>query len=389
MMKRLKVLEVQDCFYPSVDGPIEVMNGIARTFEKNGYGEVDILVPEYPEKVEVEGLKVYRCKSVPTRGGYRAALPWFDGRVKKLIKKGGYDIIHLHSPFLIPRYALNLGKKLNIPVVFTVHTKFRDEAYNLVKSKGLRNFVMNYILKTIDGCDGITSVCKGMIDTLGDYGSTRTVDVKVIYNATSMPRNAADPERVAEIRKKHDLDGKVTFVFAGRLVEAKNVQFSIKALGEVKRRGFDNFKFLIIGDGVYRSTLERLAESEGIAQNVEFVGRISDKKLIAEYFAAGDLLLFPSVFDNASIVLLESAANGLPAATVEGSCSAERIENGVNGYAWELSESVWADELVKILKDPSQLKAVSEGAKDKFYIGWDEVTKEYYEYYLSVIENKK
>lgn len=204
-----------------------------------------------------------------------------------------------------------------------------------------------------------------------------------------MPRNAADPERVAEIRKKHDLDGKVTFVFAGRLVEAKNVQFSIKALGEVKRRGFDNFKFLIIGDGVYRSTLERLAESEGIAQNVEFVGRISDKKLIAEYFAAGDLLLFPSVFDNASIVLLESAANGLPAATVEGSCSAERIENGVNGYAWELSESVWADELVKILKDPSQLKAVSEGAKDKFYIGWDEVTKEYYEYYLSVIENKK
>ena len=388
-MKKLKVLEVQDCFYPSVDGPIEVMNGIARTFEKNGYGEVDILVPEYPEKVEAEGLKVYRCKSVPAWGGYRAALPRFDGRVKKLIKKGGYDIIHLHSPFLIPRYALKLGKKLNIPVVFTVHTKFRDEAENLVKSKGIINFAMNYILKTIDGCDGITSVCKGMIDTLEEYGSKRAGDIKVIYNATDMPRGKADPERVAEIRQKHALDGKVTFMFAGRLVEAKNVQFSIKALGEVKRRGFDNFKFIIIGDGVYRKTLEQLAESEDISQNVEFVGKITDKKHIAEYFAAGDLLLFPSVFDNASIVLLESAANGLPSATVEGSCSAERVENGVNGFAWEYSETAWADEIEKILKDPSRLKEVSEGARDKFYIGWDDTVKEYYEYYLSVIENKK
>ncbi|MDE6667233.1 MAG: glycosyltransferase [Clostridia bacterium] len=389
MNKKLKVLEVQDCFYPNVDGPIEVMNGIARTFEKNGYGEVDILVPEYPENVEVEGLKIYRCKSLPTRGGYRAAMPWFDGRVKKLIKRGGYDIIHLHSPFLLPRYALKIGKKLNIPVVFTVHTKFRDEAYNLVKSKGLRNFVMNYILTTIDGSDGITSVCKGMIDTLQDYGSKRGDDIKVIYNATAMPRGMADPERVEEIRKKHSLDGKVTFMFAGRLVEAKNVQFSLKALGEVKRRGFDNFKFLIIGDGVYGKTLEQLAQSEGIAENVEFVGRISDKKLIAEYFAAGDLLLFPSVFDNASIVLLESAANGLPCATAAGSCSAERVENGVNGFAWELSESVWADEIAEILKNPSTLKAVSEGAKDNFYLGWDEVTKEYYEYYQTVIQNKK
>lgn len=389
MKKKLKVLEVQDSFYPSVDGPIEVMNGIARTFEKNGYGEVDILVPEYPEIVEVEGLKVYRCKSVPTRGGYRAALPFLDGRVKKLIKSGGYDIIHLHSPFLLPRYALNLGKKLNIPVVFTLHTKFKDEAYNLVKSRGVRNFVMNYIVKTIDGCDGITSVCKGMIDTLESYGSKRAGNIEVIYNATDMPRGEADPERVAEIRKKYSLEGKVVFMFAGRLVEAKNVQFSIKALGEVKRRGFDNFKFLIIGEGVYGKTLEVLARNEGIAENVEFVGKIADKKLLAEYFAAGDLLLFPSVFDNASLVLLESAANGLPTATVEGSCSAERIENGVNGFAWEYSETVWADEIEKILKDPSKLEKASEGAKDKFYLGWDDFAEEYYDYYLKVIENKK
>jgi len=386
MNKKLKILEVQDCFYPNVDGPIEVMNSIARTFENSGYGEVELLVPKYPENVEVEGLKIHRCKSVATRGGYRAALPFLDGSVKKLIKNGKFDLIHLHSPFTLAKYALKLGKKYNIPVVITVHTKFRDEAYNLVKSKALRNFVMNYILKCIDGCDGITSVCKGMIDTLGEYGSKRVSDVKVIYNATSMPRGEANRERVRAIREKYALDGKIAFTFAGRLVEAKNIQFSLKALGEVKKRGFNDFKFLIIGEGVYEKTLKKLAASLGISENVEFVGKITDKKLLADYYAAGDLMLFPSVFDNASIVLLESAANGLPAATVAGSCSAERIEDGVNGFAWEYSEAVWADKLVEILKAPAVLKKVSEGAEEKFYIDWDEAVKEYYEYYLKLIE---
>lgn len=381
----MKVLEVQDCFYPSVDGPIEVMNSVARTFNKKGYGEVELLVPRYPEKVEVDGLKIHRCKSVATRGGYRAALPFLDGKVKKLIKHGNFDIIHLHSPFPLAKYAAKLGKKYGIPVVITVHTKFRDEVYNLVKTKGLRNFVMNYLLKCIDGCDGIVSVCLGMKDTLKEYGSKRVEDVKVIYNGTSMPLGEADGANVEKIRSEYGLDGKVAFIFAGRLVEAKNVQFSLKVLAEVKKRGNNNFKFLIVGDGLYGKTLNKLAEKYNLKENVIFVGKITDKRVLAEYYAAADLLLFPSVFDNASIVLLEAAANGLPAATVAGSCSAERIEDGVNGFAWDYDENVWAGKIAALLNDTAALKAASDGAKEKFYVGWDEITEDYYNYYKEII----
>lgn len=386
MNKKLKVLEVLDCYYPNVDGPIEVMNNIARSFESCGFGEVELLVPDYPERIEPEGLKIHRSKSVPTRGGYRAALPFLDASVKKLIEKGGFDIIHLHSPFTLSRYALKLGKKYGIPVVMTVHTKFRDEVDNLVKSKELRKFVMNYILKCIDGCDGITSVCRGMKDTLGEYGSKRVDDVKVIYNATDMRRGGADPENVRAIREKHALDGVTAFVFAGRLVEAKNVQFSLNVLGEVKKRGYDDFKFLIIGDGVYGKTLKSLAEKLGLEENVEFVGKITDKKLLAEYYAACDLLLFPSVFDNGSIVLLESAANGLPSATVAGSCSAERIENGINGFAWEYDVGVWADGLCSVLRGGDALKGAKKGASEMRGLEWGDITQEYYELYISLLK---
>ena len=80
------------------------MVNIAKTFKKEGLGEMELLVPNYPEKVEVEGLTIHRCFSIGVPGqDYRAGLPFFSRKVKKLIKNGGYDVIHLQSPFTISR----------------------------------------------------------------------------------------------------------------------------------------------------------------------------------------------------------------------------------------------------------------------------------------------
>ena len=84
MNKKLKVLEVLDCYYPNVDGPIEVMNNIARSFESCGFGEVELLVPDYPERIEPEGLKIHRSKSVPTRGGYARRFLFWTQALKSL-----------------------------------------------------------------------------------------------------------------------------------------------------------------------------------------------------------------------------------------------------------------------------------------------------------------
>lgn len=111
----MKVLEVLDCFYPNLDGPIEVAVGLARTFKEKGFGEMELLVPDYPERVGVEGVNIHRCRSVRSNGNYRAAVPAFDGRVKKLIKKGGFDVIHLHSPFTLGRYALKIARNIRCP----------------------------------------------------------------------------------------------------------------------------------------------------------------------------------------------------------------------------------------------------------------------------------
>lgn len=380
----MKVLEVLDCFYPNLDGPIEVAVGLARTFKERGFGEMELLVPDYPERVEVEGVKIHRCRSVRSNGNYRAAVPALDGRVKKLIKKGGFDVIHLHSPFTLGRYALKLARKYSVPVVFTMHTKFRDEFEKRLKSKSLRKFMMNYIMKCINGCGAITTVSRGTVETLREYGYEHCDKVLVIPNASSMTPKTADAEVTKKIREDLGLDKTFAFAYVGRLVATKNVDFSLRVLSEVKKRGGE-FKFVIVGNGEYEKTLRGLASKLGIEDNVIFVGAVSDKKLLASYYSACDVLLFPSVFDNASIVILEAAANSLPVATIEGSCSAERLENEISGFVWANDEKIWADEILKILAAPEKAQRAACGALSRVYVGWEDIAEEYLNLYKKLL----
>lgn len=339
---------------------------------------MELLVPDYPEKVEVEGLTIHRCFSIGVPGqDYRAGLPFFSRKVKKLIKNGGYDVIHLQSPFTISRYVLKLAKKYKIPVVITVHTKFKDEFEKRLKWKPLVNFMTNYILKCIDGCDGITTVSKGMVDVLKDYGSKRRDDVNVIINATDMPRFSADKEQTQNLRQELGLEGKFTFLFVGRLMPVKNVQFSLNVLKKVKDRGYNNFKFVIIGDGEYKKELKKLTDNSGLNEDVIFVDKILKREQLACYYAACNTLLFPSVFDSFGLVVLEAAANGLPTAAIAGSCSAERLEDGVSGFVWENDEDIWVDKIINLINNPSAASAAGQGAAQSVYADWSDVTNEY------------
>ena len=382
----MKVLEVLDSFYPDVDGPIDVVVNIAKKFKENGLGEVELLVPDYPERVGVDGIVIHRCFSVGVNE-YRGSVPALDRKVKKLIKHGGFDIINLHSPFTLGKYALKLAKKYKIPVVYTMHTKFRDEFERRLKSRVLVKFMMHYIMKCINGCKNITSVSRGTIKTLKEYGYKNCENVKVIRNATAM-QPASDGSKIQSIREELGLENAFTFIYTGRLAATKNIDFSLRTLAKVKEQGYGNFKFVLIGDGDYGKALKKLVKELNLSDNVIFAGKVTDKKLLACYYSAGDALLFPSVFDNASLVILEAAVNGLPVITVKNSCSAEYIEDGIRGFAWENDEDVWADNIISILKKPETLTEAGGSLPD--YASWDNVAEQYAKLYkeLSGAEKK-
>ena len=66
--------------------------------------------------------------------GYRAGMP-FSPEILRQVEEGGFDIIHSHCPITSTMLARVLRERIDVPVVFTYHTKFDIDIANAVRGK--------------------------------------------------------------------------------------------------------------------------------------------------------------------------------------------------------------------------------------------------------------
>ena len=99
------------------------------------------------------------------------------------------------------------------------------------------------------------------------------------------------------------------------------------------------------------------------------------------------LFLFPSTFDTNGLVVREAAACGLGSVLVRGSCAAEDVTDGANGFLIDENADSMASCLCSLCRDPQIMKQVGEGALRDIYISWDTAVKAAVERYGLVIEN--
>lgn len=87
-----------------------------------------------------------------------------------------------------------------------------------------------------------------------------------------------------------------------------------------------------IGTGYALESLRAEIGRMQLQDRVKTLGVIQDRNRLADYYAASDLFLFPSFYDNAPLVVREAAAMGTPALVPQGSTTAEVISDGRNGF---------------------------------------------------------
>ena len=108
------------------------------------------------------------------------------------------------------------------------------------------------------------------------------------------------------------------------------------------------------------------------------------------YYLRADLLLFPSTFDMAPVTAVEAAAHKLAALMVDGACSAEQIEDGVNGFlAKEETADSFAKELIALIDNPERIKEAGEVAGKTLYRSWEMVAEEVHQKYREIIKEYK
>lgn len=135
------------------------------------------------------------------------------------------------------------------------------------------------------------------------------------------------------IRKKHGLSPQdFILISVGRIVASeryKGHEIVMQALKKLLPEN-SNLKYLIVGEGNYRETLEDIVTSSGIKAHVVFAGRVSEEEL-PDYYRASDLFIMPSKGEGFGIVYLEAMACGLPVIAGSQDGSVDALRNGELG----------------------------------------------------------
>jgi len=388
-MTKLKIAETLDTFYPGIDGPTSVVKNYAYYLDK--FNDCKVLVPKADKKLKYKDeqpFEVKRCLSWPGFEGYRNAMPWFDSEFKKYFKEQSFDIIHAHSPLNMGKFSVEFGKKHNIPVIVTLHTKFKDDFERFLKGfKPLVAFMMHRIMHVINNADSVWTVNDASRKVLRDYGYKG--DIVVVRNGTdyTYPENA--DELIEKVNEIHSLkDKKNVFLFVGRIALYKNLKLLIDALKIIKDAGED-FTMIFVGGGFDIDELKSYATKNDLDDKIIFTGPIRDRELLQGYYLRSDLFLFPSTFDTSSLVPIEASAHKLPVVLIEGSDTAENITDNYNGFLAKETPTDFANKILEVISNKKILKEVGETASKTVYRSWEQVSNEVYENYLKVIKDYK
>ncbi len=389
MKKDLKILELIDTFYPTVDGAINVVKYYAENLNSAEGYSCDLAAPRPSKKSKYkdnESFKVIRCASISAPSGYRNPLPRIDFKFKHLIKEGDYDIFHTHSPFGLGRFAVSRAKKKGVPVVATLHTKYHlDFERELHGNKPLVKFMIRYIMKTFNKADYVWTVSEASKQVLRDYGYKG--EITVVRNGTEYvyPDNA--DELIEHVNRKHSLHGqKNVWVFVGRMALYKNLPLLLDSLKILKDRGVD-FKFIFAGGGFDLKKVKKYAEDLNVTDKCIFTGDIRDRAMLSAYYLRSELLVFPSTFDTASVAKVEAAAHKRASLMIKNSCSAEEITDEFNGFLCEESAISLADKLEELSSKSELVKSAGVNAHKTLYRTWASVAAKVAEKYREIIDD--
>ena len=384
--QKLKIAMGMDSYLPTVDGVVMCMHNYCLNASREH--DVTALVPQNTKKyVDDFPYKVLRCKSmyIPI-AKYFYGIPSMDAKFKKAVYNADFDILHLHSPFNMSKFAIKLAKKKNIPIVATFHTNFRPIFQDILGSNTMAEMVIKSIGKVYNQMDEIFVCSPYIAEQARSFGYKGKITI--LPFGTELERADNVPELRAEANKKLGLDpDELVFLYVGRVVPLKRIDFSIRALKALKQKGI-KFKFLVVGKGLYQKDLEALAKELGLEDEVKLMGFV-DRELLPYINARADLLLFPSLYDNFGLVKVEAAAYSTPGVYIEDTPAGYGVTDGQNGYLSADNLESFTAKVLEAISDKDKLKQVGINASKELYIHWSDCTKQLIERYYQIIEEKK
>lgn len=149
--------------------------------------------------------------------------------------------------------------------------------------------------------------------------------------------------------KPRTINDSIKILLVGRLVEMKNFQSVISAVGmmdiEIKRKIIID----IVGDGEFRGRLEKIAKENNV--NTNFFGAIPNSEMV-NYLHNSDIFILPQVYGSGmSKVLLEAMSTGNIVVASDLPAHRNTVDNRTDGFICQKDEESIKNTIEYIIKN--------------------------------------
>jgi len=381
----LRIALVSEFFYPNLGGIQECLYFMAKEYIRMGHEPV-IVTPHVFTDREPED---WWPKDLPTSAykamGYslpvfingslgRSAVGFFLGeRMRRLLTKENFDIVHLHSPLngALPLLASHYS---SVPVVGTFHTSFsQSKSFEIFHKAGQRH---------IDRLSYVTAVAPISLKSIQKFFD---VKAEVLPNGinTDLFRPRADGP---DDRFPQYVDGKLNIFFIGRPDPRNGLDTLIPAFAKVHKLE-PNTRLIVAGAGKLLPRFVEMAQQLAPGA-VDFLGPVHAER--PQLYRTADIQVFGVERACCSLTLLEGMATGLPIITndfIGYEYHGERDKHFIVTKIWDVDGM--AKSLLELVRDPALRARFGAAARERaLQFSWTPITQRFLKIYQHVLDRE-
>lgn len=224
--------------------------------------------------------------------------------LRRLIRDGGYDCVHIHSDVAYKLLVYGLAARLAgvQKRILHSHAAGVDGSHRRMKElfhKCSRRF-LKYLATDYLSCSDLA--------TQWMFPNVDSAQVQRVNNGVDLDKFRFDPVKRVRIRQALELKDEFLIGHVGRFAYQKNHDYLIDLFAAVRTQ-IPNAKLLLVGEGDLKQEVRQKVARLGLSGSVIFYGISYD---VQELFQAMDVCILPSHFEGLPIVGVEAQAAGLP-----------------------------------------------------------------------------
>lgn len=220
--------------------------------------------------------------------------------LRKILRKGGYEVLHCHGA-KANLFGTLLRRKLQIPVISTVHSDPKLDYLGRPFANMTYGMLNRFSLRRRDGWVAVSDSMKELLISRG-YDADR---IWPIYNGISFPEKMNCRPR-AEFLKSQGIDWDedcVIYGIAARLNPVKDIPTLIRAFGAAVK-SCPNMRLMIAGEGEQQEELEQMVRELCPENSVRFVGWQTDMN---SFYHCLDVNMLSSISETFPYAITEGA----------------------------------------------------------------------------------